>query len=280
MNHVTPRIWIAVWFAFVLPRTIVAQTEDLELLPPVEVTESQVLGEEPVFLPNEPNWTRPTTWFASPLWDFTYELGINGSTGNAEALSILTSANLKKETDLTALTMGLTYAKTQAQGVETQHYAIFNSRWDYKVNDRWFFYNKNTIEYDEFKAFDLRLVLSGGLGYHLIKNDHTTLTGRLGSGVSREFGGPDEDWIPEANFGADFEHKLTERQKVAATVDYYPEWSNFADYRLVTNAYWELLLDGEHNLSLKVGVIDRYDSTPNGRKPNDVDYFLTLLWKM
>ena len=29
-----------------------------------------------------------------------------------------------------------------------------------------------------------------------------------------------------------------------------------------------------------MGVIDRYDSTPNGRKHNDLDYFITLLWKL
>ena len=32
----------------------------------------------------------------------------------------------------------------------------------------------------------------------------------------------------------------------------------------MTNAYWEILLDEETNLSLKLGAVDRYDSTPNG----------------
>jgi hypothetical protein len=33
-------------------------------------------------------------------------------------------------------------------------------------------------------------------------------------------------------------------------------------------------------LSLKTGVVDRYDSTPNGRLPNDITYFVTLMWKL
>ena len=39
------------------------------------------------------------------------------------------------------------------------------------------------------------------------------------------------------------------------------------------------MLDEDSNLNLKIGVIDRYDSTPNGRKPNDFDYSVLLLWK-
>ena len=43
----------------------------------------------------------------------------------------------------------------------------------------------------------------------------------------------------------------------------------------------ELLLDEATNLSLKVGLLDRYDSTPGiGLQENDVDYFITLLWKL
>ena len=41
-----------------------------------------------------------------------------------------------------------------------------------------------------------------------------------------------------------------------------------------------MLLDEATNMSLKLGIIDRYDSTPNGLKPNDLNYSLMLLWKL
>ncbi len=227
-----------------------------------------------------PGWIQPTNWFTSPVWDFGMELGVNGSEGNAQSFSLLASTNLQRKTEGNTLDIGLTYGKTEANGAETQNYAMFNSRWDWNISPRWFLYNKDVFEYDEFKAFDLRLVFSGGLGYHFLERDDTTLTGRGGAGVSREFGGPDNSWVPEANLGLDFEHELTARQKVKLTTDYYPAWEDFLDYRLLTNAHWEILLDEETNLSLKMGIIDRYDSTPNGRKHNDFDYFITLLWKL
>ena len=34
------------------------------------------------------------------------------------------------------------------------------------------------------------------------------------------------------------------------------------------------------DLSIKLNVIDRYDSTPNGARPNDVDYALVLIWAL
>ena len=38
-------------------------------------------------------------------------------------------------------------------------------------------------------------------------------------------------------------HQLTKRQKLTSTVDYYPAWDDFSDFRMVSNVSWELLLD-------------------------------------
>lgn len=229
----------------------------------------------------EVSWINPTTWMAGPAWDKGFELGINGSEGNAQALSLMTAGRIKRETDRSTWGIDIVYAKTESRNVLTQHYAFLNSRYDYKLGDsRWSLFNITRIEYDEFKAFDLRLAMNAGLGYNFIRTDTRKLTGRFGAGASREFGGTNEDWIPEAVFGADYEHKLSKRQKLSITSDYYPSWEDFRDYRLVTQASWELLLDEETNLSLKVGLLDRYDSTPQGLQPNDLDYFITLLWKL
>jgi putative salt-induced outer membrane protein YdiY len=260
-----------------------------QLLPPVNSTGSVLDEQVPsvgqddsdtLLTPGDASWWEPARWFASPVWDFGAEMGINGSAGNAQAFSIQVAFSGKRETEGNVLEYDIKYGKSQNGGSETQHYWLSNSRWDWKFTPIWFLYNKNTLEYDEFKAFDLRLVLSGGLGHNFIKNDATTLTGRCGAGASREFGGPDDAWVPEANLAGDFEHKFSDRQKVKLTSDYYPSWQDFHDYRLLTNAYWEILLDQQTNLSLKIGAIDRYDSTPNGAEPNDIDYYATLLWKM
>ncbi len=229
---------------------------------------------------NVRSWIMPSRWFLSPIWERSIELGINGSEGNAQSLSLVTSGRVKRETERSILRTEIVYGKSKANSVLTQHYGFLESRWDLKMGEsRWSYFNMFRLEYDEFKVFDYRVSLSTGVGYAFIQRDTMKLAGRFGAGGSREFGGGDEIWVPEAVFGADYEHQLSKRQKLSANVDYFPAWEDFANYRIVSKASWELLLDEETNLSLKIGLIDRYDSTPFGLKPNDVDYFVTLLWK-
>jgi len=75
------------------------------------------------------------------------------------------------------------------------------------------------------------------------------------------------------------EQQLTKRTKVCGSFDYFPDFTDSRDYRLEGKASLEILIDPDLNLTLKVGVLDRYDSTPDGRRPNDLDYFAVLLWK-
>ena len=274
-----------------------AIAQEVELPSPADSIGSGVIAEDSMFadpgIPVESQpayqselfpdvgWINPSRWWAGPNWEKGVEIGINGSEGNAQALSLLTSGRLKRITDTSEWGIDVVYAKTEANDVLTQHYAFFNSRYDYKFDEsRWSLFNIARLEYDEFKAFDLRFAINGGIGYAFIKNDTRKWIGRFGAGASREFGSADEDWVPEAVFGTDYEHKLSDRQKLSFTSDYYPAWEDFRDYRLVSQASWELLIDEATNLSLKIGLLDRYDSTPMGRKANDVDYYITLLWKL
>ena len=79
--------------------------------------------------------------------------------------------------------------------------------------------------------------------------------------------------------GLDLKRQLTKRQNFSMTVDYYPEMDFVQQFRLVTEASWEMLLDEEGNLSLKFNARDEYDSTPEGSRPNDLNYAFLLLWK-
>lgn len=239
----------------------------------VDITELPVDGSD--------SWILPTYWFKPVGWEGGAEIGINGTEGNSEALSVRAGYNLKRKTEKYELSSDLTYLKASADGIETQHNSLQNGRYERLFGDHpWTFFIQESLEYDEFKAFDLRLAVNAGIGIRLIETESTKLKARFGAGTSREFGGPNKDWVPEALYGADFERQLTKRQKLTLKTDYFPEWGNLSNYRLVTDFGWEVLLDEEHNLNFKLSVNDRYDSTPNGRKPNDINYALLLLWKL
>lgn len=228
----------------------------------------------------QPVWYYPWTWVPMDGWENSAELGINGSDGNAESFAFQTGTRFKRKTDFTLLDIRATHNQTRANGIQTQNNTLVFADWERNLKDSpWSTFVKNGLEWDEFKAFDLRYNINSGLSYAWYDTDDLTLKGRFGAGASREFGGPDNDWSPEALFGGDYEHQVTQRNKLIAKVDYFPEWSDFSNFRLIADLAWEYLLDEDGNLSLKMGVNDRYDSTPNGRRPNDINYNALLLYK-
>jgi hypothetical protein len=73
---------------------------------------------------------------------------------------------------------------------------------------------------------------------------------------------------------------ISDKQRFTMKVDYFPEWEDFGQYRVVSDAGWEIDLDKPKNMSLRFTVNDRYDSTPNGVDPNLVNYAVLLNWKL
>lgn len=230
--------------------------------------------------PLGPVWYFPWTWIPRDGWKNSAELGINGSAGNAESISFQTGARMKRKSEFILFDLKTTYNRTSANGIETQNNALIYSNWERFLGaSPWTVFVKNGLEYDRFRAFDVRYNVNSGLGYSFFKTDDLTLTGRFGAGTSREFGGPDNRWVAEALFGADYEHQINARNKLIAQLDYFPEWGEFNNFRLVSDLAWEYLIDADGNLSLKLSATDRYDSTPNGAKPNDVNYSALILYK-
>jgi len=225
-------------------------------------------------------WYQPSTW-EDFGWDTTIELGMNGSAGNSRTNSLKAGFKAERETEIYKFLFDVVHNRAATEDVSTQNNVLSKLRLDRKLGEsRWSLFAQGYGEYDEFKDFDARLVGNLGATYMFLKTETTKLSGDFGSGVSHEIGGFDDSYTPEAVFGLDFKHQLSKRQKLYAKCDFFPDWGDWSSYRVVTDTGWELLLDEEWGLNLKIGVIDRYDSTPGSRKPNDLDYSMLLLWKL
>lgn len=220
----------------------------------------------------------PRRWIRG--WDSHAEFGIDGSDGNAVTLALQTGLEMKRKSERSTLALDIDYRKATNRNATVEDNGRFNLDYDYLFADSpWSGFAKYGMEWDRFKAFDLRLNLNGGIGYFWVRDDTTTFVTRFGAGASQEIGAPVDDWIPEAVVGLEAERQLTSRQKIKGKVDYFPAWEDFDDFRLVTDLSWEILLDGTDNLSLKLAATDRYDSTPQGARPNDLYYSMLLLYK-
>ena len=224
-------------------------------------------------------WYQPAYWFGPTPWDAGIQLGVNGSEGNNSVFSMRTGGHLNRETERWKLKSSLNYNNTKTNGVVTQNNGIHDLRLDRILADTpWTLFFLENFIYDEFKVYHVQLSLNSGLGYQWIKTDATDFLTRMGLGTLREFGGIEDDWQPTAIAGFDFTRQITKMQRFTAKVDYFPEWEDFGNYRVISDFGWEIQLDYPKNMSLKASAIDRYDSTPDGSTPNALDYAVMLIW--
>jgi putative salt-induced outer membrane protein YdiY len=228
-----------------------------------------------------PNWYEPRYWFGPAPWDIRYELGINGSNGENETFSMRTGGDIKRETERWEIDSSISYNQNRANRVETQNNAKFDTRLDRLFgNSPWTLYFLANLLYDKFQAFDMRLALNTGVGYHVFDSPELKLLGRIGVGASREFGGLEDHTPQEILVGLDYEYQFSKIQRLMATVDYYPEWNDFNQYRIVSDLSWEIDLDRPENVSLKLSMQDRYDSTSGDVAPNLFNYAVLMIWSL
>lgn len=224
-------------------------------------------------------WYYPSYWFGPDPWTAGLELGINGSEGNNNVFSMRTGGHLKRETKSWKLDSSLSYNKNHSNGVETQNNGKLDLRLDRLFGQSpWTLFFLENLIYDEFQAWDVQLSLNFGTGYRVIDTEFIDLLTRLGAGATREFGGAENDWQPTALLGVDYEHKISKMQRLTAKVDYFPEWEDYRNYRVVSDFGWQIDLDRPKNVSVKLSLVDRYDSTPEGVDPNNMDYSVLLIW--
>jgi putative salt-induced outer membrane protein YdiY len=255
--------------------------------PPVELPAGDSVVEEIVgeaateAVAPTPMWYELPYWLGPDPWDAGIEMGINGSSGNNDVFSMRVGGHAKRTTKYWKLDSSMVYNKNHTNGVETQNNGKHDLRLDRILAESpWTLFVLENLIYDEFQRYDLQLSLNTGVGYQWIKSEATDLLTRVGAGATREFGGVDDDWQPQALLGLDFTRQLTKMQRLAAKVDYYPEWEDFNQYRVVSDLSYQVDLDRPKNVSLKFSLIDRYDSTPDGAEPNSLDYAVLMIWKL
>jgi putative salt-induced outer membrane protein YdiY len=215
------------------------------------------------------------------LWEGSFSFGLDGAEGNNEAMNLHVGFNARRTTELHLLYLDLDYNRRTSNTLSTANRLFSLARYERLIHETpWSVFVETTGEYDEFQDFNFRVTAHTGLGHWIFQTNQASLKGRFGGGFSHEIGGPkDKYYAPELVVGLDYERHITYRQKLVATADYMPDVSDFTEFRLNSLAGWEFLLDQQTNLSLRLAVRNRYNSSPGTAKPNDLDYAALLLWK-
>ena len=212
-------------------------------------------------------------------WKGSFAAGLNGKTGNSQNVDINSTLNLSRETELNTTTLLASYFYSTNDVATITNRFFGQGRQERKLsNPRFSLFYQAAYEWDEFKAYDYRIALHGGLGLEVFKHEDRSLKLRMGAGASREVGGLADDWTPELQFGGDWERQMTETLKLYANVDYYPNIEDFSDYRLNATTGLEFLVDAQRNINFRLFAFNRYDSTPPaGNVANDLDYGMAIV---
>ena len=154
------------------------------------------------------------------------------------------------------------------------HEWIFNST-------RWSHYLGGKVEYDQAKEFDSRFETNTGFAYSVLKNRSSHVKFKAGTTVSREIGiDQDEvDLSPDSLYGVSINQQVTTAHKFSTSVDYIPQWSDFRQYEVQSQANWQVVLNESRDLRLKVGARNRYESSmPIESIEKGTDYTTSLMW--
>jgi putative salt-induced outer membrane protein YdiY len=240
--------------------------------------------------PSQKAWERAQERITHPGWgDFwAGSLGFNfaGASGNAQTQAFGTGFDASRETgrDKTALYFKQIYATqstTEPTGA-TANRMSGGARYDYNIGPKFFVFGTADFDYDKFLDLDLRSVLGGGLGYHIIKNPRHTWDFNLGFVWNREKFDTSNQTIPpipgaslvrnsaELLLGENSEHKLG-RLTLFQRLSVFPNLSDPGEFRLAfdTGATMPLFKFLEWQLAIN----DRYLSNPPlGKKKNDLLY--------
>lgn len=220
---------------------------------------------------------QPTSFFQG--WDGGVSLGLFGSEGNSDEFDFRAEINGERDTDETRTTFLGTYTYSNNNNGVSENQARVLGRNDWKYEgSKWFSFVQTQFDYDEFQDWDTRVSVFGGPGYVWVENEKQRFMTRAGVGATREIGGTDNAWRAEGLLAAEYRRQLTERQLFNASAEAYPDLGDITNWRVQSRATWEILVDPEVALTLKVGIENEYDMDPNGASRSDTDYFILLTW--
>lgn len=144
------------------------------------------------------------------------------------------------------------------------------TRFDRNIVPKIFAFVSGDFEYNETQDLDLRSIFAGGLGYHAIKSDATTLDFLAGGDYTREsYNTPLVRNSGGITLGEALFHKLGKSTVVNQQVFFYPDLTNTGEYRIAFDMGTTTKISKW--LGWQTAVSDRYLSNPiPGTKSNDI----------
>lgn len=207
-------------------------------------------------------------------WEADATVGFALTRGNSQTknLALAFAANRKTLHDKLSLYTKAVYATNDAPGAipsTTANAEQGGIRYDHDITPRLFGFVNADFQADSLQTLDLRSVFGGGLGFHVIKRDTTTLDLLGGANYTHEKYTAFSRNFAAATVGDEFMHKMYGSTVLTQSLYFYPDFNNPGEYRTTFN--FGTVTKISKWLGWQNAFGDIYVSNPPlGKKKNDI----------
>jgi putative salt-induced outer membrane protein YdiY len=250
-----------------------AETHDSEETGHKSVTEAKPKGEAGTKVAD--NGIFDTSWLTD--WKYQLQAGVSGSSGKSDDQKINIGFSANYEDRDKRWTHKTSYYRNESDGDLSDHTLVATLNRDFLLpGDPRFYFAGGQFDYDEFKDFDYRLAVNGGMGYEFFKSSTWRLLGRAGLGINRTYGGTREETVTEGLLQLESKWKINSQQSLDFSNILHPNFSDSGEYRNISTLDWKLQLDKEYGMGLVIGFSNEYDSLNEESDKNDFKYHMSL----
>jgi putative salt-induced outer membrane protein YdiY len=173
-------------------------------------------------------------------WIGGANVGFALTAGNSETknLALAFTADRKTLHDEIAMYANSVYSTNDAAGATpstTANAIQAGARYSRNLTPRLFAYGGADFQTDALQDLNLRSILGGGLGYHAIKTDRTTLDFLVGPNYTRENYTTLTNSFAALTLGEELTHKLGASTVVSEKFYFFPNLSDSGEYRTSFN---------------------------------------------
>lgn len=208
------------------------------------------------------------------LWNGSFDLGYAQARGNADTNTISSALRAARATPRGTLKANFTslYSsnRTSGKSLLTANAIRGGIKYDGNFTPKWYTFASQDFEFDQFQGLDLRLVPSGGLGFHGVNKKDSKWDFFAGGSVNREsFNTGLERLSGEILAGNELNHRINPVFTLQEKLVFYNNVSQAGNFRL--NADVSLGAALLKWMSWQVTTSNRYLSNPlPGRQTNDI----------
>lgn len=217
----------------------------------------------------------------TPKWSVTLEGGVIRKEGNTDTLEGhgRFQADRKTKDDLLRFYLRGTYKEDS--DVRSENEYLGGIRYENSLSERWYWYARTELEFDEFEQIDLRATAAAGVGYYWIRKPKHELKTNIGPGYRHETyenGDTEDDFV--LDLGLDYRLDITPWAQFTHSTVYSPNLEEFDNYRL--NFDTGLLVPfKDDRWAWKVGMRNDYNSRPaSGNERLDNTYYTSIVLKL